>query len=177
VARQSPRVLTCAAALWLVGHPSHADGIDLVRYFARVGGEHSLAITPLLVVLLLLANYALNMLVIGLPAVKSGPAGMQSIAVDLVVLTLLGQVADRVGALAAGLGEGPLTNILGLQGEGAWLWPLLALNFVFSGIAVGALALYFLRRRWQVRRRSAWWIAGIAAILTNPAWVIGTWWM
>jgi len=45
---------------------------------------------------------------------------------------------------------------------------VLILNLLFSGLAVGALAFYFLRRRWQIRRRTSCIIAIAAGIFTNP---------
>jgi hypothetical protein len=44
----------------------------------------------------------------------------------------------------------------------------LGLNFLFSGVAVGALALYFLRRRWLIPARQAWMIAGICGSPDEP---------
>jgi len=45
-------------------------------------------------------------------------------------------------------------------------------SFLFSGCAVGLLALGFLRWWWRVPRKAAWWVSGLAAVVTNPAWVM-----
>ncbi len=118
-----------------------------------------------------------DLLVIGWPAIGLGRAPPGQVARGLVGLTVLGQVADRVGAICAGLIVEPVVRLLGLVGEAAWAAPLLIMNFLFSGIAVGILALYFLRRRWRLSSRLGWGIATAAAVLTNPAWVIGTWFL
>jgi hypothetical protein len=78
-------------------------------------------------------------------------------------------VADRLGAMLAVMAMVPLDLEFGGL---VFSWLLLGLNFLFSGVAVGALALYFLRRPWLIPARQAWMIAGIAAVLTNPAWAI-----
>jgi hypothetical protein len=87
----------------------------------------------------------------------------------MVLLSLLGQVADRLGAMLAVMAMVPLDLEFGGL---VFSWLFLGLNFLFSGVAVGALALYFLRRPWLIPARQAWMIAGIAAVLTNPAWAI-----
>ena len=156
--------------------PAMADGIHTVAYFTRIGiSEDSIISIVGKVALLMLANYALNLVVIGFPAIKFGAVNGRRVAIGLVGLTLLGQIADRLGALVAGMLAGPVAGILGLSGEGFWFWPLIGLNFFFSGIAVGVLAFYFLRRRWRVGKGLSWAIAGTAAILTNPAWAMCLW--
>jgi hypothetical protein len=156
-----------------------ADGIDLVPYFTRTGGgQKSILGIVGMVVLLMIANYVLNLIVIGFPAIKTGQVKSRIVVIGLVWLTLLGQVADRLGALLAGLFAVPLgliLGLLGLGGEGSWLWPLLGLNFFFSGIAVGSLSFYFLRKRWHIGKGASWVIASVAAIVTNPAWAMYLW--
>jgi hypothetical protein len=121
----------------------------------------------------MLANYVLNLIVIGLPAVKTGTASIRSVASGVVVLTVLAQMADRLGAMLALPASMFFYKFFGGQiSLRWWIWPLVIANFLFSGIAVGSLALYFLRRRWHVQLRSALMIAGAAAILTNPAWML-----
>ena len=83
-----------------------ADGIDLVPYLARIGHGHSTTGVIGLVILWMLVNYALNFVVIGLPAVKIGPATIRTVASGMVLLTLLGQGADRTGRDACRDGDG-----------------------------------------------------------------------
>jgi hypothetical protein len=153
--------------------PVMADGLDVVAYLTRVPPVGSKPGTIGIVAAMMVVNYALNFLVIGLPAIRVAFVRLHLVCTGLVVLTLLGQLADRVGALAAVLLAQPVADLLGLTGEGAWAWPLLGLNFLFSGVAVGVLAFYFLRRRWKVAGRASWVVAGAAAVFTNPAWAIG----
>jgi hypothetical protein len=84
-----------------------------------------------LVILWMLVNYALNFVVIGLPAVKIGPAAIRTVASGMVLLTLLGQVADRLGAMLAVMAMVPLD----LEFGGlvfSWLLPRTEFSF-FSG--------------------------------------------
>jgi hypothetical protein len=155
--------------------PARGDGIDLVSYFTRVGSERSAAGILGMVVLLMAVNYILNALVIGLPAIKAGPSDWRSVGAGLVTLTLLGQVADRLGALPAVLLAGLLAWAFDLTELGTFASLLLGLNFVLSGIAVGALAFFFLTRRWHVETRTAQVISASAGVLTNPAWAMGLW--
>ena len=173
--RHAVKILVGGVIATLAYQPVYADGIDMVSYLTRVGWAQSLPSLIGYVALLMLANYILNFLVIGLPALRAGPPRLRSVAVGLIGLTVLGQLADRLGALVAAFGADPLASALGFSGEGAWLWPLLSLNFLFSGIAVGALARYFTRRRWHVAPRTSWAISAAAAIITNPAWAFGLW--
>jgi len=53
-----------------------------------------------------------------------------------------------------------------------FVYSLFAANLICSGIAVGALAIWFLRKRWLVSKALSWKIALAAAVLTNPAWAL-----
>jgi len=167
-------IFSIAGSLFSVS--ARADGIDLVPYFTRVAGDgHSFSYIATAMFCIMVANYALNFAVIGLPAIRFGSVVAAKAASGLVALTLFGQIADRVGALLAGVLVGPVTALFRLHGEGAWLVPLLILNFLFSGFTVVALAFYFLRRRWHIEGRLPWIVAIVAGLITNPAWIIGLW--
>ena len=148
---------------------ARADGIDLVPYLTRVTGEgHSPLYVVAMLLLFMATNYVLNFAVIGLPAIRLGSAPGRTVAKGLIALTLMGQIADRIGALLAAVLSVPLMFLLERSGEDAWVVPLLALNFIFSGLAVAALAFYFLRRRWGIRRGVSWIVSIAAGVLTNP---------
>jgi hypothetical protein len=153
-----------------------ADGIDLVAYFSRTPCENIALAIPL-VFLLMGVNYALNFVVIGLPAHRFGSLPLNRISRSLIWLTLFGQVADRIGAVLSGLLVDPVTNFLGLTGEGAWVAPLLGMTFIFSALSVGLLAFVFARYRWTLSRKHSLGISVAAGILTNPAWAMGTWFL
>lgn len=174
--RRSPYSLLLATAVMLASFPLRADGVDMEAYLTRVG-RHSVPVTLCLLLLLFTINYGLNFLVIGLPAIKFSNHPKRSITFELVWLTLLGQLADRLGAILSGFGAVPIAMGLNLKGEGAWVLPLIGLNFVLSGIAVFGLVLFFLRRRWSIRGRRSVFIALSAGIITNPAWVMATWFL
>jgi hypothetical protein len=168
--------ILASIAIGLCAPSANADGVDLVPYFTRVaGGGHSFHYIVAMMLVFMAGNYALNFTVIGLPAVRFGSVPAATVATGLLVLTLFGQLADRLGALLAAFFAQPVTFIFRLQGEAAWAVPLLILNFLFSGLAVAALAFYFLRRRWFVQGRLPWIVAVAASLITNPAWVIGLW--
>ncbi len=151
-----------------------ADGIDVVAYFSRTPYGNLFFALPVVAVLMLV-NYGLNFLVIGLPARRLGSLPVGQILRSLVWLTLLGQIADRIGAIFAELLTGIILFLLQIQREGAWVVPLLTLNFVFSAISVAILAFVFTRRMWGLSLRHSVWISTGAAILTNPAWAMGLW--
>jgi hypothetical protein len=169
-------LILASITVGLFAPSAHADGVDLVPYFTRVaGGGHSCYYIAAMMLAFMAVNYALNFAVIGLPAVRFGSVPIVTVATGLIALTLFGQLADRVGALLATFFAQPVTFIFRLQGEAAWAVPLLILNFLFSGLAVAALAFYFLHRRWRVQGRLPWMVAIAAGLITNPAWVIGLW--
>ena len=158
-----------AAAGFALAPAARADGIDLVPYLTRVTGEgHSPFYVAAMMLLIMATNYALNYAVIGLPAIRLGPVPVRTVAKGLIVLTLLGQIADRVGAVLAVFLAGPVADLLGLNGVASWAIPLLGLNFIFSGVAVAALAFYFLRGRWGIRGRLCWTVSIAAGLFTNP---------
>ncbi|MCE9613964.1 MAG: hypothetical protein K8T26_06775 [Lentisphaerae bacterium] len=153
-----------------------ADGIDLVAYFSRTPCEDVALAIPL-VALLMVVNYGLNFLVVGLPARRLGSLPISRILRSLIWLTMFGQAADRIGAILAALLAGLVAGVLGLKGEGSWVAPLLVMNFVFAGIGVGILAFVFAKRIWGLSFRHSIWIATGAGILTNPAWAMGLWFL
>jgi len=163
--------MAALVALFLAGD-ARADGVDIVPYLTRVGGGGSVFRVVASVILLMLVNYALNFLVVGWPALRYGTAGRGLVARGLVWFTILGQVADRLGAILAGLAAGLVSELPAFRGEGGWVIPLLAFNFIFSGLAVAVLSLWFLRRRWGVPRLPRFAVAAIAGVITNPAWML-----
>lgn len=185
------RVAICIGIWFLLCLSAYGDGISL-DYFMRFRTyRESATYIWSMVFVLMLANYALNFLVIGWPAIRVSPATPRRIAIGLIVLTVLGQVADRLGAFVTLIVLAPLGRayedyiVRHIRGEspgafGTWLsqhmWlgehASLILNFFFSGAAVALLTWVFLRR-WSVSRSIAWKITLAAAVFTNPAWAIG----
>ena len=167
--------------------PAHADGIDAVAYLTRAGDGHSVPAILGIVLCLMLANYVLNYFVIGLPAIEFGHADSNKVRRDLISLTLWGQAADRIGAVAAPLVLGffgILTYLLkkftGINldmkgGVSSVVTLLLCFNFLLSGLAVGALSFQYLNKRWRISRRTSYKIALAAAVFTNPAWALALW--
>jgi hypothetical protein len=79
--------------------PVRADAVDVWDVLTRVGNWHespALACAPLAGMLAL--NYALNLLVLGVPVMVDGVRFKRS-AVDLIGFTAAAQIADRFGAL------------------------------------------------------------------------------
>jgi len=150
-----------------------ADGIDLVAYFSRTPCENIVLAIPIAALLMLL-NYGLNYLVIGLPARRLGSLPVRQVLRSLIWLTLLGQVADRIGAFLAILLADPMTSVLGLEGEVIWL-VIWAFNFIFSAIGIALLAFVFARFVWRLSVANSLVISSAAGILTNPAWAMALW--
>lgn len=168
-----------AALSLLAPLAARADGIDVVWLVTRVGGWSAHPILSAVIMIgLMLINYLLNVVVIGMPSARSLHIKLGALLRDLAVFTLLAQTADRVGAVTgflisfffidrAGLGAEQALKVGSLLG--------VALNFILSGLGVGLLALWYLRRRWGVEKRRAMAIMAGAVLITNPAWVMLPW--
>lgn len=173
--RVAYRLVSCLGMLLFFDTNARADGIDILPFLTRVGGwRFHPVISVALVVGLMLVNYLLNVMVIGLPSARASQTRPKKFARDLIGFTLLAQIADRVGAFAALMLGFFIIGVLGIKGEsGIAKGALLAivLNFVFSGLAIGFLALWYLRRRWGIPERPARVIAIAAGVITNPVWL------
>jgi hypothetical protein len=175
------RVTAVVTVVVFTLNPSvRADGLDS-SYFVRFDSlDHSWAYFWAVLTLIMIVNYVLNFAVIGMPAILRASAHAKSVTLGLIILTILGQLADRIGAFAAVFISFPIALFFSAffpsQSHGldspVFGYSLFAANLICSGIAVGVLALWFLRKRWSVPRALAWKIALAAAVLTNPAWVL-----
>jgi hypothetical protein len=169
------KLLCLIAAFGVAVGSARADGLEL-SYFVRFGTyDHSWKYFVTVITIIMITNYALNFAVIGLPAILRGLADAKGVALGLVILTILGQVADRIEAFAAFLVAIPISPFISALFPppfGLDVYSLFAANLICSGVAVGALALWFLRKRWFVSKALSWKIAIAAALLTNPAWIL-----
>jgi hypothetical protein len=174
-------VLASGAAILLAPPTACADGFDAVWFMTRVGEwEAHPGWSAAMLAALMAANYFLNLVIVGLPAALTLKVPVTTLLPGLIGFTLLGQVADRIGAVAALAMALPIADSFGVNGERSLALGFLAgigLNFLFSGLAVGLLALWFLQRRWGVSRTPARAIAVVAAVVTNPAWAMGLWFL
>jgi hypothetical protein len=170
------------AALCLIAFcgSARADGLDL-DYFVRFNTmDHSWAYVWTMVAIIMVVNYSMNFVVIGLPAIVRARADASTVALGLVFLTVLGQIADRIGSILGLFLAMPLAGVIsafispsrdGLNSP-AFVYAIFSSNLLCSGIAVGGLAQWFLRKRWSVPKSLSWKIALAAAVLTNPAWIL-----
>ena len=120
----------------------------------------------------MVVNYIFNLLVIGLPAMKMG-ASKRRVAGDIVGFTFLGQVADRLGAIAGpliGFVVVDLCRVGGRKALGLGMEIGILLNLVLAGLFVGFLVRWYMRRRWSLVGRRVAVMACIAGVLTNPVW-------
>jgi|GEM_PF-3028442 len=170
------RFVICVAMLVFFSTNARADGIDVVPFLTRVGGWHvHPAISVGLMIGLMLVNYLVNVAVIGIPSAKASQTKLRVFARDLIGFTLLAQIADRLAAIAGLLVGLFIIDLIAIRGEqgllkGALLG--LALNFVFAGLAIGFLALWYARRRWGISKRPSRVIAIAAGVITNPSWLL-----
>jgi hypothetical protein len=161
----------------VVGWPSTAlaDGIDILWFFTRVGGWKESPWRAVGILTTLIAvDYGLNVLVIGLPAWRSG-VPLRRAALDLLSLTLVAQVADRAGTVAYSLTSYALDRLglITVRDLGLWVVGILLATFITSGVLLWFLAKFFCSRRWNLPQRQSNRIATAAAVITNPAWAIG----
>lgn len=157
-----------ALAIVVLASSARADGLDVFQWVARVPHGESGWATLALVVAILTINYVLNFAVIGLPARRWSTVGTRRIALDLIALTLLGQIADRVGAFAALIVAGLFDAFVMKDGNDGFLSALIVCNFLCTGLAVGLLVRAFVRTKWDIAPRRAWMLALAAGVLTNP---------
>lgn len=157
-----------------------ADGIDVLWLITRVGGWRDRPVlSAAMIVGLMAVNYLLNLVVLGRPAARFLQIKLGALTKDLVAFTLLAQIADRASGVVAFLLSFSIIGFAGLKGEEELVAGLLVgvyLTFILSGLAVGLLALWYLRRRWGVERRRARAIAVWTAVITNPAWAMMIQW-
>jgi hypothetical protein len=154
---------------------ARADGIDIAWLFTRVGGWKESPLRAAAMLLALIAvNYLLNVLIIVMPAWRSGVA-FQRAAFDMLGFTVIAQVADRMGMFAFSVAVYWLARLRVVVAHdlGFWVGAALLANFVTSGILIWFLAKFYCASRWGLPKRRSNLIATVAAVLTNPAWAIG----
>ncbi|MGO9094808.1 MAG: hypothetical protein ACLQGV_06250 [Bryobacteraceae bacterium] len=145
-----------------------ADVIDEVGYLTRVNARgHSVEEVCGLVLALAAINYVWNLLVIGLPCLRLCAVGRKRLLLDVGLITVLGQAADRLGAVISYALARLLASLLSFSLDGFVLLVVLA-NFVCSGAAIGCLVWFFVRKKWGGSSRAALVMAIVAAIATNP---------
>lgn len=135
-----------------------ADGIDVLQVLSRIGQGQRTEDIVALVLLMMAANYGINFLVIGWPSIKFGGVPVRIVALDLVWMTLLGQVADRLGAII------PLFLPLPILMPYVWQCS----NLLLTSLLIMVLVSHFVKYRWHVNTRMAEWVVLAATILTNP---------
>jgi hypothetical protein len=188
VGRSSPKArwpvaVVATVACVLASADARADGIDIAWFVTRVGGwKVAPGRAALLVLMLAAINYAINAVVIGIPAYRAGVSGSK-ICRELVGLTVLGQIADRLGLVASAAAVAVIgvaveslfhTTVRGVRDLGTFALVTVALNFLTSGVLIGLLVRHYVCRRWSQPRRKGLAIALAAAVLTNPAWAVAT---
>jgi hypothetical protein len=154
-------------AFALAAQPAWADGIDLGVFLTRINSaKHSAGAVWGIIAAAMLANYILNLIVIGIPARKFGGESVTSVLVGMVFLTAAGQIADRIGWLIT-----LILTIFFFGLDSNYNGPLsYLLFFICCGAPVAALALFFLRHVWFVPTRPAWITAAAAGTITNSCW-------
>jgi hypothetical protein len=145
-----------------------ADGLDIVGWVVRLPPGSNAFVVLAAIAAILALDYALNYLVIGWAASKWSTVGRRRVMRDLVLLTLFGQVADRVGAIL-GLILGAVTDPLyPHHSEASYFVPLLVGNFVCTAVLITGLVAWFARAKWSLSWKRVAWLALPAGILTNP---------
>jgi hypothetical protein len=97
----SAAILASGVALLLAPSTASADGFDAVWFPTRIGGWNlHPGLSAAMLAAVMAANYILNLVVIGLPAARELEVRVTTLCSGLIAFTLLGQVADRIGAVA-----------------------------------------------------------------------------
>ena len=151
----------------------HAGASD-VPFVSRFSDRDSLFVIVALDLLFIAVNYLFNFFFIGYPAMVLGKIAFDAMAWDILLITLGVQCADRAGAVIIGMLVGPaLANSMnGYWGDWITAGYYFSLNFMFSGLAIGALILFFGTRRWGLSMKARWGLALLAVIFTNPAYAM-----
>lgn len=153
-----------------------ADGIDGGWLLTRIGGwDRKPLFALLLFVGLMIVNYGLNLVVVGLPAAHAGNRPRFWFGKDLIWYTVLAQVVDRLGfilSLTVGTAVAALFNSKIEVALSHGILGGLAFNFILSGLGIVMLSEFLVKVRWRVAPRSARRIAIRAGIFTNPTWFI-----
>ncbi|HNX31261.1 MAG TPA: hypothetical protein PKM35_06615 [Holophaga sp.] len=124
-----------------------------------------------LITVVMIFNYLLNLLVIALPSRKASPHTFRKLVYETIGITLIGQIADRVGAFLAILSVDLLIQFFNLHGE-KWALPLILINFFFPAVVIFFVVFFFTSHRWLVPRAIAITISIVAAFVTNPSWAL-----
>ncbi len=160
--------------LCLLGGTARADGFDITVWVLQLPTGWGPGGTMAFIAILLVADYAINALVIGWPAKRwSGLPGVK-LAWELVPYTLWAQFADRIGAFGSILVLAAIDSRLDKHGEGYYIMPLIVAKTVLSAIAIGFVVWRFARKRWGLSRGRACTLSVAGGILTNPMlWFLG----
>ena len=162
-----------SASFWANG--ARADAIDVTWVLSHVSWKRSPFQALCTLVVILAVDYALNLVVVALPAARYG-LPLSKTAADTIGFTIIAQIADRFGMMLCAATIVAL-RIVGHMGttpsdfKSIMIWSFVA-NFVTSGMLIWFLSIYYLTRRWHVPRRNSVLIATLAAVVTNPAWVV-----
>jgi hypothetical protein len=178
LADQAKRRWCVLLAICALGGSARADGFDITDWVLQLPTYYGPGWTLAFIVLLLVADYVINALVIGWPAKTWSGLTAAKLARDLVPYTLWAQVADRIGALGSVLVLAALDPLLSRHGEGYFVTPLFLSKIVLSAIAIGFVVWRFARTRWGLSRGRAWILSIAGGVLTNPLlWFIGLTWL
>src|SRR5437867_2206796 len=123
---------------------ARADVGDLLAIITHVPTQPTILRTTFLFLLVMLVNYFVNMIVVAVPVSFLAGMPLVSLLRPLVLLTLLGQAADRIGFFVSMLVLVPLTD----SPPSPW-WLLLGIMFLICGLTVALVVALFLRSRWS----------------------------
>jgi hypothetical protein len=110
-------------------------------------------------VLALASTYLWNLVLIGVPAMHLCAIGCRRLLLHIGLVSLVGLVVVALTAMA----EDRISSLAGWLHDALWLGP-----FVSSGMAVGWLVWFLVRRRWSGTNGAALVMAFLTAILANP---------
>lgn len=149
---------------------ANADGIDVAQFLMHTKRSYSSNAIAGMFLLSMTINYALNLIVIGLPARKYFKLTNRRAAVDTIWITVLGQATDRIGAILGLIISALISGTIGLNsldevGKVAYYVIPVVTWAVISG-SIWIFAKFF----WKINGYKVGLISLLAGILTNPVW-------
>ena len=162
--RRCRQVALSVGLVAVVSSSASADVGDVLAIITHVPTQPGLWPTLRLVASLMLVNYGVNLVVIGVPLAIIRPIRLWHVLLPVAWLTVVLQLVDRIAVLIFFV----LAVIVpGLSTSETLLTSAL---FVFTGVILGAVVYGFLRWQSRLGGRASAAVGTAAGVVSNPLW-------